>query len=459
MGVASSRDGPRRAIGRRDFLKWSGAGLAGAAALSSTACAEIASGFSQSTVGGPNTVILSKGPDTTGTLEKVVAKFNSEDHPFKVYWQPMSNDTSQYFDKVRTEFQVGRSTIDIVGADVIWPAQLAANGWLEDLSDLFTEEMQSDFLEASIESSKYKGKIYGVPWYSDAGLLYYRKDLLDKAGLQPPKTWEELIDVAGKVQREEGIKDGFTFQGAEYEGGVCNQCEYIWNAGGDILAPGDPTRVVIGQKGGIEGYETVRRNIDSGVATLGNATYKELESLTVFIQGDAVFHRDWPFGYALATGGKAAGSSLKPEWVGATQLPTSNPGDQSYATLGGWDYCINALSQKKEQAWEFIQWMMQPEIQKTFAINAGYLPPRKSLFEDRALTTKDQPVMGLAKPSFESTRPRPSVNPFYSDMSLDMAESFNDTVKGDIAPRDAIRQLEVKLDRIAQAAKSVFGLA
>jgi multiple sugar transport system substrate-binding protein len=216
---------------------------------------------------------------------------------------------------------------------------------------------------------------------------------------------------------------------------------------------------VIGQQGGIEGYETVRRNIDSGVATLGNATYKELESLTVFIQGDAVFHRDWPFGYALATGGEAAGSSLKPEWVGVTQLPTTNPGDQSYACLGGWDFCINALSQKKEQAWEFIQWMIQPEIQKTFAINAGYLPPRKSLFEDRALTTKDQPVMGLAKPSFEFMRPRPSVNPFYSDMSLDMAESFNDTVKGDIAPRDAVRQLEVKLDRIAQAAKSVFGLA
>jgi multiple sugar transport system substrate-binding protein len=63
---------------------------------------------------------------------------------------------------------------------------------------------------------------------------------LDKAGLQPPKTWDELIDVAGKVQRQEGIKDGFTFQGAEYEGGVCNQCEYIWNAGATSSTPKTP---------------------------------------------------------------------------------------------------------------------------------------------------------------------------------------------------------------------------
>jgi multiple sugar transport system substrate-binding protein len=447
-----------RDVSRRDFLKWSGAGLAGVAALSSTACADIASGFTQTSVGGPNTLVLSKGPDTTGTLQKIIDTFNEEDHPFKVAWQVMSADTGQYFDRMRTEFQVGRGEIDVIGADVIWPAQLAANDWIEDLSDLFTEEMQSDFLDSTIETGMYKGQIYGVPWYSDAGLLYYRKDLLDKAGFQPPKTWDELGDQAKKIQSDEGIRDGFTFQGAEYEGGVCNQCEYVWNAGGDVLARDDPTQVVIGQEGGILGHETARGNVESGVAPLSVATYKELESLTVFIQGDAVFNRNWPFGYAIATGGMAAGSSLKPEWVGVAQLPVTNPGDESFATLGGWDFCINALSTKKEQAWEFIQWMIQPEIQMVLAIDAGNLPPRKSLFEDQKLITKDQPVMGLAKPAFASTKPRPSVNPFYSDMSLDMAQAFNDTVKGDVAPRDAVRQLEAKLDRVAQAAADIFKL-
>jgi multiple sugar transport system substrate-binding protein len=446
-----------RELSRRDFLRRGGAGLAGAALLGATGCSDIASGFVSTSVGGPNSLILSKGPDSTGILEKVVARFNKEDHPFKVIYQVASNDTGQYFDKMRTEFQVGESDIDVIGADVIWPAQFAANGWIEDISDRFTEEMQSEFLEAPIAASKYKGKIYGVPWYSDAGLLYYRKDLLDKAGMQPPKTWEEMLDQARRIQEEEGIREGFTFQAAEYEGGVCNQCEYIWNAGGEVLAPEDPTKVLVGRPEGIAGYETARLTVTSGGAPLAVATYKELESVTPFIQGDAVFNRNWPFAYALATGGAETGSSLKPEWVGVTQLPVTNEGDESFACLGGWDFCINASSDKKDQAWEFIQWMIQPEIQKVQAIGAGYLAPRKSLFEDQELI-KEQPVMELAKPSFASTKPRPSANPFYSDMSLDMAQAFNDAVKGETAPRDAVRTLEAKLDRIARAGESIFNL-
>ena len=432
--------------------------MAGAAVLSSTGCADLASGFTSTSTAGPNTLLLSKGPDTSGTLEKVLAQFNKEGHKFSVVWREMPADTGQYFDKMRTEFQVGGGDIDIIGADVIWPAQLAANGWIEDLSELFTEEMQSDFLESTIETSTYKGKVYGVPWYADAGLLYYRKDLLDKAGLKPPRTWSELRDQALQVMKEEGIPNGFTFQGAEYEGGVCNECEYIWNAGGEILDENDPSKVLIGQSGSVKGHEEVREHITSGAAPVAAATYKELESLTPFIAGEAVFNRNWPFGYSIAAGGEAAGSSLKPEWVGVAELPVSEGESEGAACLGGWDMCINSASNKKEQAWEFIQWMMQPEIQKTFAIDAGFLPPRKSLFEDKKLTTKDQPVMGLARSSFEKTKPRPSVNPFYSDMSLDMAQSFNDTVKGDASPREATRTMQTQLQRIADAANNVFGI-
>ncbi|CAN5575764.1 ABC transporter substrate-binding protein [soil metagenome] len=446
-----------RGVTRRDFLKWGGAGIAGATVLGTTGCADLASGFTSTSTTGPNTILLSKGPDTTGTLEKVIAMFNKEDHPFKVKLQVTSADTGQYFDKMRTEFQVGGGDIDVIGADIIWPAQFAANKWIEDLSDRFTEEMQSDFLPATIETSTYKGKVYGVPWYSDAGMLYYRKDLLDKAGLKPGRTWEELTSQAEKIMNDEGLTYGFTFQGAEYEGGVCNQCEYVWNAGGDILAPDDPAKVVIANEGGIKGYEAARGSVTSGLSPLAVATYKELESITPFLQGDAVFNRNWPFGYALATGGKEAGSELKPEWVGVAQLPTVNEGDESSACLGGWDMCINAFSDKKDQSWEFIQWMIQPKIQKIFAIDAGYIPPRKSLFEDAKLL-KEQPIMELGRPSFDSTRPRPSVNPFYSDMSLDMAQGFNDTVKGDVEPQEAIDTLSKSLQRIATAGDNIFNL-
>src|SRR3712207_9432993 len=97
-----------------------------------------------------------------------------------------------------------------------------------------------------MQAATYEGKIYAVPWYTDAGLLYYRQDLLEKAGYsEPPVTWDELEEMANKVKQDEGIKNGFVFQGAEYEGGVCNGLEYIRTHGGDVLDPNDPSKVII----------------------------------------------------------------------------------------------------------------------------------------------------------------------------------------------------------------------
>ncbi|TCJ18911.1 extracellular solute-binding protein, partial [Rubrobacter taiwanensis] len=76
----------------------------------------------------------------------------------------------------------------MISGDVIWPAQFAANGWIVDLSDRFGN--RGDFLEGTIQSNTYEGAIYGVPWFTDAGMLYYRADLLEEAGVEPPTTWD-----------------------------------------------------------------------------------------------------------------------------------------------------------------------------------------------------------------------------------------------------------------------------
>jgi multiple sugar transport system substrate-binding protein len=89
----------------------------------------------------------------------------------------MPADSGQHFDQLNTEFQSGESGIDVIGGDVIWPAQFAANGYIADLSDRFPESERRAFLPATIEANTYEGAIYGVPWYTDAGMLYYRLDL------------------------------------------------------------------------------------------------------------------------------------------------------------------------------------------------------------------------------------------------------------------------------------------
>jgi multiple sugar transport system substrate-binding protein len=214
-------------LSRKDFLRLGGAGLAGAAFLGAAGCG----GGGGSGSGG---IVFSWGPETTGTLQKVINDFNKENKDgVTVKYRQMPADTGQYFDQVRTEFQAGGADIDVIGSDVIWPAQLAAPGYLLDLSDRFPKSEQNKYLKAPMDAGTWEGKPYTVPWYTDSGMLYYRKDLLEKSGFsEPPKTWDELKQMANKVMEDQGTKYGFVFQGSNYEGGVCNELEYIWTHGG-----------------------------------------------------------------------------------------------------------------------------------------------------------------------------------------------------------------------------------
>jgi multiple sugar transport system substrate-binding protein len=438
-----ARTGGGSNLSRKDFLRLGGAGLAGAALLGAAGCGGGGGG-------GGNNIIFSWGTDDTGTLPKLLDKFNKQNKGnFQVTYRQMPADTGQYFDQLRTEFQAGGGEIDVIGGDVIWPAQFAAQGWIVDLSDRFTDT--DAFLPGPMESNSYDGKVWGVPWYTDAGLLYYRKDLLEESGFsEPPKTWDEMKEMALKVKQDAGTKFGFVFQGAEYEGGVCNECEYIWTNGGDILDPDDPSKVIIESPESVAGFATARSMIDDGVAPTAVTTYKEDESHAAFIGGDAVFLRNWPYVYALLSDPTA--SKIKPDQVGIAEIPVGEEGMQSYSTLGGWNFFINATSEKQEQAWEFIKFMTDPAQQKINALQASKLPTRRALYEDPEILEK-APVARLGKEAIvENSQPRP-VSPVYSDVSLELGEQFNRSLKGDVSPEQAVKSLQDELQSLANQAE------
>ena len=166
-----------------------------------------------------------------------------------------------------------------------------------------------------MQAASYDGKVYAVPWYTDAGLLYSRVDLLEKAGFsEPSKTWDELKEMANKVKMDEGIKNGFVFQEAEYEGGVCNGLEYIRTHGGDVLDPNDPSKVMTDSPESVAGLATWRGMVESGASPQAVLQYQEDESHSSFLDGEAVFIRNWPYMYALA--GSSDFPNVKQDQVG-----------------------------------------------------------------------------------------------------------------------------------------------
>ena len=447
-------DGPRRrevlraraGMSRRQFIKLSGGGIAGVSLLS--ACGGFGGGDDGGSGGGGGETVFSFGPDDSGTLTKVLDRYNKQADT-KASYQVMPADTGQYFDRIRTQFQAGGGDIDIIGGDVIWPGKFAANGWIADLSDQVPESERSKFLDGPIQSNTYEGKLYGVPWFTDAGMLYYRVDLLDKAGFsEPPTTYDELIEMAKKVQQDEGTKFGFVFQGATYEGGVVDGLEYIWNAGGDVLDPNDATKVVIDSPEAAAGLAAERHFVDEGVTPEAVVNYTETESQVAFTNGDAVFMRNWPYIFGIVG---TPDSKIKADQLGVAPLPTLDSSIQSSSGLGGWNFLVNAQTDDIDAAFEMIDFFTAPEQQKFRALTGGFLPTLKELYEDQEILDK-VPVVKLGGEALANSRSRP-VSPYYSDMSLEMAEQFNASLKGEIPPDEVVGALQTSLEEIVAEGK------
>ena len=432
-----------RRFNRRDFLKMGGAGLAGAALLGAAGCGGGGGSFN-------GEITVGFGREASGSLQKLIDRFNKENQDITVNWRQMPSDTGQYFDQLRTQFQAQDGSLTLIGGDVIWPAQFAANSYIIDLSDRFTENMRSKFLQGPVESNTYEGNVYGVPWFTDAGLLYYRRDLLENAGFSgPPTTWEELKEQAQQIMQDENIQFGFVFQGAEYEGGTVNGLEFINSHGGQVLDPSDASQVTIDSPESVAGLEMQQSMVTDGVAPQAVSTYAEPECEAPFLGGDAVFCRNWPYMYSLA----GTENFIENDLIDIAPLPAGE-GGESVSGLGGWNFFINAFAVQEAQdaAWEFVQFMTAAEQQKEYALGGSYLPTLTALYDDAEIQ-ENVPTVRLGGDALRNTVPRP-VSPVYSDMSLQMAEQFNASLGGDTPPPEAISSLQTELQSIADQAPS-----
>jgi multiple sugar transport system substrate-binding protein len=444
MKGAADRVG-RRLLSRRRFLELGGAGLAGAALLGVAGCGgEKDEGLVR--------LVFSHGEDSE-ILRDQIRRFNEQNRgAIEVILRLAPADTGQYFEKLRIEFEVGEADADVISGDVIWPAQFAARGWISDLSDLFTPDLREPYLPATVDSNTYEGAVYGVPWFTDAGMFYYREDLLEQSGFsEPPKTWDALKEMSEKVRRDAGTRYGFVFQGADYEGGVVNGLEFIWNSGGGVLDPHDLDVVTVAAPEAVAGLRTARGMVTEGVAPGAVPSYKEYESYTVFLNGDAVFMRNWPNVYARAADPSL--SKVEQDRIGVAPLPVARPGSPAHSGLGGWNLMINAASGKREAAWAFIRYLSAPEQQKERALRGGYLPTREACYENEEILSR-VPVITLGREAIRSVRSRP-VTPLYQDMSLAMAEQFHASLAGTVAPERAAERLDKRLEEVLNRAEGL----
>jgi multiple sugar transport system substrate-binding protein len=341
-------------------------------------------------------------PNIPKAWDEALAQFHAAHPEIKIVREIGPHSSTQFHDLLTQKLRNRDPSVDAFLMDVIWTPEFAAAGWAAPLDQQFPPAEQQKFFEGCIDADIWEGNIYGVPLNIDAGVLYYRKDLLDKYGFEPPTTWPEMLTQIDAILTGENDPEllGFSGQFKQYEGLICDMLEYVHSNGAQLIEPESPEAM--------EAIAFVRDRIIDGAGPKGLLTYSEQESLDLFTSGGAIFHRNWPYAWSVSKDSPIAGK------VGIARLPAFEEG-KSTSTLGGWRFGISAFSQHPEEAWTVVSFFTSSEMQRHFAVAAGRAPTRRALYEDQEVLNAN-PHFAEFYPVFETATPRPRT-PIYPEIS------------------------------------------
>jgi len=360
----------------------------------------------------------------TQPFDRLIAAFEAESGArVRREALPASSDDQHLFYAI--SLGARSAAFDVLALDVVWVAEFARAGWIRDVSHLVSTPERGDLFAGPLAAVTWDRRVYALPWFVDAGLLYYRRDVLDRLGRQPPRTWDELVAAGAAAQRERLVPYGYVWQGKQYEGLVCNALEFVWSHGGDIPpAPADPETTA-------RGLRFMRSLVEDGVTPPFVTTLTEEPSRVIFTEGRSAFLRNWPYAWQQA---QRADSPVRGK-VGVAVLPHAS-GQVSAATLGGWQLGVNAQSTQPELAERLVAFLASKSAQKALAIAYGYSPPRASLYDDPDLAAA-QPFLASLRDVFATARPRP-VFPGYVALSQVLQAEFSGVLAAGKAPQSAL---------------------
>ncbi|QGH32906.1 extracellular solute-binding protein [Gracilibacillus salitolerans] len=383
------------------------------------------------------TIVYARGVDTTGAIDLVIEAFEEEHPHINVELREMPADTGQSHDQYVTMFSSQSSEVDVFDADVIWPAEFAQANYALEL-DRFIERDGIDmdaYFPGTVQAANFNGKQWAMPKFTDAGMLYYRSDIVEEA----PETWDELIEQASELQGEEGTEFGYLMQAAQYEGLICNYIEFIASYGGQVID--ENNNVVVNSPETVKGLEKLMEVVNSDFVPDNILNFMETETENAWIAGDSVFARNWP--YLQASSNDEDRSSIVGD-VDIAPLPAGDEGNA--ATLGGWMGMINRFSEQPEEAWEFLKFMTSEEGQKIIAVHGGRAPTLEALYDDPEVQEAG-PL--FANPEFvnvlQSAVPRP-VSPIYPEISDIMQIEVSKVLTGDQSAEEAAENMQSKIE-------------
>ena len=381
---------------------------------------------------GPITFVT--GKDNSGLMPHLAEAWNAAHPNEKVTIKQQSDQADQQLSDLQQHFQAKDPNYDVVTVDVVWTAEFAAKGWLVPLKDKNAMDT-SHLLEPTVKAATYNGTLYAAPYASDAGLLYYRKDIVGKA----PATWDEMIAACkGKTSPTiTGPKPAcYAGQFAKYEGLTVNASEAINSAGGQIVKEDGKTPNLETAEAA-KGLEFLVNGFKEGYIPKEALGFQETQSLNAFQAGQLLFMRNWPYADAIlaGTGSKVAGKF--------DIAPLPGPDGPGASSLGGHSVALSTYSKNQGTGLDFLKFVQSQEIQSYNLTQGSQAPVIASLYDDPALIKKF-PYLPVLKKGIENAIPRP-VTPFYPAVTEAIETNAYAALQGTTSVQDALKSLQAAI--------------
>lgn len=372
----------------------------------------------------------------TGNTVKVVSTPNSATDRLALYQQLLA---------------AGSDAVDVFQVDITWAGTLGSD--MIDLSKYVPKSVLAADFPRIVEADTWHGKLVALPWFTDAGILYYRKDLLQKYQLKPPQTWQQLARDALVIQQGERAAGrarfwGYVFQGQAYEGLTCNALEWVASYGGGTFVASDG-KITANNPNAVKAIAWAASTVGK-IAPEGVLNYQEEEARGVFQSGNAAFMRNWPYAWALVQ----SGGSPVHDKVGVEQLPSGTVGGPHVATLGGWNLAVSRYSHHPAEAASLAQFMTSYEQQRYRAIHGAFNPTIPALYHDPDVL-KANPFYARLFPTISGALARPSnvTGRRYSRASAAIFDSVHSVLAGSVSAEAAMRELAHRLDLMSDGGR------
>ena len=400
---------------------------------------------------GPPTLSWYINPDNGGQAKLAAKCGRASQGRYRIEVSLLPNEASGQREQLVRRLAAQDSSIDLMSLDPPFIAEFASAGFLRPFTPPEAGALTEGVLQGPVESATWKGKLVAAPFYANSQLLWYRKSVARKAGVDPaasPLTWDRMIQAAEQTGTTVEV------QGRRYEGYMVWINALVASAGGAVLdnpEAGKDVRPTIDSDAGRRAARVIHTLGRSKAANPALSTSDEEPSRAAFQGRRGGFMVNWPYVYGAAQEAVAAGSLDQGtlDDIGWARYPETTAGSKSRPPLGGISLAVSAYSRHGDQAVEAIRCLTSADSQREYMLSAKNPAARAAVY-DHPEVRRIFPMADLIRQSINDSGPRPRT-PYYTDVSAAVVRAFHppSSVRPDDTPRRAAALIvDVLHDRV-----------